>query len=63
VAKVELILFLFLKICISMTYAFLFVSNFVANQLGAFMQHTLVAWANMYFALDGEHAIPFQICS
>jgi hypothetical protein len=62
VAKVKLIFF-FKKVCVLVTYAFLFISNFVANQIGVFMRHTLVAWASLCFALDGEHAIPFQICS
>ncbi len=68
VAKVRLILFscflLFcvLKICIQLTYAFLFVSNYVVDQLGAFMQHTFIVWASLCFATNGEHAIHFQIC-
>ncbi len=62
VTKVKLILLFFLKVCILVTYAFLF-ANFVANQLEVFMRHTLVAWASLCFAFDGKHVIPFQICS
>jgi hypothetical protein len=54
--------FCFLKICNQLTYAFLFDFDYVVDQLGAFMQHTLVAWASLCFATNGEHAIHFQIC-
>lgn len=68
VAKVRLILFFcflffcFLEICIQLTDAFLFVSDYVVDQFGVFMQHTLVAWASLCSATNGKHTIHFQIC-
>jgi Ni,Fe-hydrogenase I cytochrome b subunit len=54
---------LFLKIYILATYVFLFVSNNVGDQLGAFIWHTLVTWVKLCFVAIGKHAIPSQICS
>jgi hypothetical protein len=54
---------LFLKIYILATSIFLFVSNNVGDQLGAFIRHTLVTWVKLCFVVIGKHAIPFQICS
>jgi len=35
----------------------------VARKLGPFVEHTLVVWIGLCFAIDGKHAILLEICS
>jgi hypothetical protein len=68
VAKVKFILllfsfFFFWTLQSSDLCFFFFFSNNVGDQLGVFIQHTLVARVKLCFLVIWKHAIPFQICS
>jgi hypothetical protein len=42
---------------------FLSSPSFVANKLGPFVEHTIVVWVGLCFAIDGKPAIPPKVCS
>jgi len=52
-----------LEVALDMQCDFLKFLGFVASKLGAFVEHTLVAWVGLCFVIDGKHVIPPEICS
>jgi hypothetical protein len=52
-----------LEVALDMHCEFFLKFGFVASKLVPFVEHTLVAWVGLCFAIDGKHVIPPEICS